>query len=404
MAGILDWVGETLFGDDNADKGEPAPEGAAIEPQEEDVVYPDNMISKEHLYDMFSSFSAMVESEDGKRRLKDAVAEGKAVEDVTSQMQVEIAEKLGLDGNHVTDMFKHVLKVYKDDEVLCEQFIKFCEKESLACDEAELGPEKLQEKLAKIDLEAAAASQHGHDQHGHGAGRPMSSVGMAQQLAMLSQTPEELDATFQMIERNLREVMSSNAQMKDMILSQLSKSGQVSGDTDAISATMAKLRQGQDILKASVQEEAKAKGSTMEAVLQEKLEHLSRLRQADDLHGHSGHGHEHGEGCNHSHGEHGHSHDGPVPASPYTEGMRLRFKVCAAPAALPLLRPSWLCHHGTHVHLHLTQAVHRDAGFILYIRGSSYTPGYHAAAPPHCPCEPLNEFVTPVAAVPAHVP
>eukprot|EP00041_Stephanoeca_diplocostata_P027756 m.770675 g.770675 ORF g.770675 m.770675 type:complete len:286 (-) comp23241_c0_seq10:1124-1981(-) len=225
MAGILDWVGETLFGDDNADKGEPAPEGAAIEPQEEDVVYPDNMISKEHLYDMFSSFSAMVESEDGKRRLKDAVAEGKAVEDVTSQMQVEIAEKLGLDGNHVTDMFKHVLKVYKDDEVLCEQFIKFCEKESLACDEAELGPEKLQEKLAKIDLEAAAASQHGHDQHGHGAGRPMSSVGMAQQLAMLSQTPEELDATFQMIERNLREVMSSNAQMKDMILSQLSKYG-----------------------------------------------------------------------------------------------------------------------------------------------------------------------------------
>eukprot|EP00041_Stephanoeca_diplocostata_P027759 m.770611 g.770611 ORF g.770611 m.770611 type:complete len:209 (-) comp23241_c0_seq3:39-665(-) len=105
---------------------------------------------------------------------------------------------------------------------------------------------------------------------------------------------------------------------------------------------MAKLRQGQDILKASVQEEAKAKGSTMEAVLQEKLEHLSRLRQADDLHGHSGHGHEHGEGCNHSHGEHGHSHDGPVPASPYTEGMRLRFKVGdAVEARVSMVPAQW---------------------------------------------------------------
>lgn len=116
MAGILDWVGETLFGDDSVDQGASASEvrcltysssawhfwsqifvwanlvcisqDVAIVPQEEDVVYPDNMISKEHLYDMFSSFTAIVESEDGKRRLKDAVAEGKAVEDVTSQIQV----------------------------------------------------------------------------------------------------------------------------------------------------------------------------------------------------------------------------------------------------------------------------------------------------------------------------
>ena len=38
---------------------------------------------------------------------------------------------------------RYVLKFYKDDEVLCEEFVKFCESESLACDEAELGPDKL---------------------------------------------------------------------------------------------------------------------------------------------------------------------------------------------------------------------------------------------------------------------
>ena len=74
-----------------------------------------------------------------------AAKAGLNVEDVTQEMQEEVAAKVGLDGKEVCSHFKYVLRYYKDDAVLCEEFLKFCERESSACDEAELGPEAFKE-------------------------------------------------------------------------------------------------------------------------------------------------------------------------------------------------------------------------------------------------------------------
>ena len=71
-------------------------------------------------------------------------------------MQEEVAAKAGLDGKEVCGHFKFVLKYYKDDSVLCEEFLKFCEIESSACDEAELGPEGFKEHQAKLDADERA--------------------------------------------------------------------------------------------------------------------------------------------------------------------------------------------------------------------------------------------------------
>lgn len=70
--------------------------------------------------------------------------------------QEEIAEKAGLDGKDACSHFKYVLKFYKEDTVLCEEFVKFCELESNACDEAEMGPEKFKEVQDKMKMEDAA--------------------------------------------------------------------------------------------------------------------------------------------------------------------------------------------------------------------------------------------------------
>lgn len=61
-----------------------------------------------------------------------------------------------MDGKEACDHFKYVLKFYKDDAVLCEEFVKFCERESNACDEAEMGPEKFKESQQKLLLQDAS--------------------------------------------------------------------------------------------------------------------------------------------------------------------------------------------------------------------------------------------------------
>lgn len=278
MAGVLGWMGEALgFGEDQTTQG-----GATSINEDQDhitvddtevEVFPDNMTTKEQLYDIFSSFKALVTSEDGKARLAKAVENGEPVEDVTQKMQEEVAIKLGLDGPSTVDKFKYVLKFYKDDEVLCEEFIKFCESESLACDEAELGPEKLKEKLANLEINEPTIQQPTASRPGQVNNQSGVHPAQIKQLEMLIAPKEEFEKMIKGMEESMQAMLNKNPRFKELLLLQLKQRG-LSNDDDPIAGTIQQCRDAHEALRESVEKEAAAAGKDYKEFILERVEKL----------------------------------------------------------------------------------------------------------------------------------
>lgn len=98
------------------------------EEQEDEEEEPDEeMMSRDSLLRIFTRFHAVVTTEAGKQRLREAVVAGKVVEDETATIQREICEEFGYNGDYGLRCFRRILKRYKDDAPLIHTFMRFCQ-------------------------------------------------------------------------------------------------------------------------------------------------------------------------------------------------------------------------------------------------------------------------------------
>eukprot|EP00038_Savillea_parva_P026401 m.53855 g.53855 ORF g.53855 m.53855 type:complete len:553 (+) comp7488_c0_seq3:47-1705(+) len=287
MAGLFSWVGDALFGDDTGSDGTAAAKPAAS--PDPAPVFPDNMVSKEHLYEIFSSFAAAIESPEGKKRLADAVAAGENVEDVTQAMQEEAAEKAGLNGKETCDHFKFVLRYYKDDPVLCEEFLKFCERESNACDEAEMGPDKFKEAQEKLKHDDLARDKYRSE---YAALPPAMRENMAKQLIMLSKSSAEMNAMLDKTEANMRKLLVEKPMVKAMIVQQIKSQFAAMGAADeldehgdVIGTMISKVKEGTQFMREKLTSEAKERDISFDELIQQKLEAIQAVGGTQGGHG-----------------------------------------------------------------------------------------------------------------------
>ncbi|CAI9780591.1 unnamed protein product [Fraxinus pennsylvanica] len=105
------------------------------------------MLSKEQLLHLFDRFAFLTSQPDVKKRIADAVNEKQEAVAVTTAIQEEIFQEMGVDPRFGLACLGKVNMVYENDLALLIQFYVFVAKEETACEEAELGPEKFAERM-----------------------------------------------------------------------------------------------------------------------------------------------------------------------------------------------------------------------------------------------------------------
>ncbi|KAI4375201.1 hypothetical protein MLD38_013101 [Melastoma candidum] len=118
------------------------------------------MLTREQLLFLFDRFSALTSRPDVKKRIADAVHDKQEAASVTTAIQEEIFQEIGIDPRYGILCLGKINTVYENDQDLMIRFYKFVAQEELACDEAELDPgefsakttyqEKLQEQQLKM--------------------------------------------------------------------------------------------------------------------------------------------------------------------------------------------------------------------------------------------------------------
>ncbi|XAR58278.1 hypothetical protein NMG60_11026713 [Bertholletia excelsa] len=105
------------------------------------------MLSREQLLHLFDRFSFLTSQQDVKKRIADAVEDKQEAVAVTTAIQEEIFLEMGVDPRFGLACLGKVNMAYENDQDLMIRFYGFVVKEELACEEAELGPEKFAEKM-----------------------------------------------------------------------------------------------------------------------------------------------------------------------------------------------------------------------------------------------------------------
>ncbi|CAK9149905.1 unnamed protein product [Ilex paraguariensis] len=117
------------------------------------------MLSREQLLHLFDRFAFLTSQLDVKKRIADAVNDKQEAVAVTTAIQEEIFGDMGVDPRFGIACLGKVSTAYENDQDLMIHFYGFLAKEEMACEEAELGPEKfaerlhMQEKLQEQQLE-----------------------------------------------------------------------------------------------------------------------------------------------------------------------------------------------------------------------------------------------------------
>lgn len=112
-----------------------------------EVVQNGGMLSKEQLIYLFSRFSYLTSQPDVKKRISDAVKDKQEAVDITTASQEEILNDMGVDPRFGIACLGKVSHVYENDQDLMIKFYGFVAKEEIVCDEAELEPDELAEKM-----------------------------------------------------------------------------------------------------------------------------------------------------------------------------------------------------------------------------------------------------------------
>lgn len=106
---------------------------------------------------VFDQYKAASTTDEFKARMRaQATDNSTKLEDLSEMIQIELAEQAGIDGRAFVEALPLLLTQYDVDQKLCEAFIAFVERESLACDEAELTPAAYTDRLRQIELEREA--------------------------------------------------------------------------------------------------------------------------------------------------------------------------------------------------------------------------------------------------------
>ncbi|KAL2552574.1 hypothetical protein Fot_06193 [Forsythia ovata] len=117
------------------------------------------MLTREQLLHLFDRFSFLTSQPDVKKRIADAVNDKQEAVAVTTAIQEEIFQEMGVDPRFGLACLGKVNLAYENDLDLLIQFYVFVAKEETACEEAELGPEnfaermEMQQKLQEQQLE-----------------------------------------------------------------------------------------------------------------------------------------------------------------------------------------------------------------------------------------------------------
>lgn len=119
----------------------PAPVGGAAAYQSS------GMLSRDQLLRLFDRFSFLTSQPDVKRRIAEAVLDKQEAVAVTTMIQEEILLEMGIDPRFGLACLGKVNVAYESDQDLMIQFYGFVAKEEMACEEAELGPEKFAERM-----------------------------------------------------------------------------------------------------------------------------------------------------------------------------------------------------------------------------------------------------------------
>lgn len=105
------------------------------------------MLSKEQLLHLFNRFSFLTSQPDVKKRVADAVEDEKEAIAVTTEIQEELFQEMGVDPSFGLTCLGKVNLTYENDQDLMIQFYKFVATEEMVCDEAVHGPDEFAERM-----------------------------------------------------------------------------------------------------------------------------------------------------------------------------------------------------------------------------------------------------------------
>ncbi|XP_047955742.1 uncharacterized protein LOC125201608 isoform X1 [Salvia hispanica] len=118
------------------------------------------MLSRDQLLYLFDRFDSLTSQPEVKKRIADAVNDKQEPVAVTTTIQEEIFMEMGVDPQFGVSCLGKVSLAYEDDRDLIIQFYRFVAKEEIACEEAELGPERFAERTETLQrLEAESELQ-----------------------------------------------------------------------------------------------------------------------------------------------------------------------------------------------------------------------------------------------------
>eukprot|EP01025_Chloroclados_australasicus_P026360 TRINITY_DN2616_c0_g1_i1.p8 TRINITY_DN2616_c0_g1~~TRINITY_DN2616_c0_g1_i1.p8 ORF type:complete len:197 (-),score=39.19 TRINITY_DN2616_c0_g1_i1:2424-3014(-) len=104
-------------------------------------------LSKEQILNFIEEGHKLLDDPDVKRQLKAAHENGQNVEKLITQLQKEIFQKQGIDGDVGIAFLAKVSTVFADDPEVLTTFFGYVEREDLALDEVELEPNQYMQKL-----------------------------------------------------------------------------------------------------------------------------------------------------------------------------------------------------------------------------------------------------------------
>ncbi|KAG6400653.1 hypothetical protein SASPL_137494 [Salvia splendens] len=108
------------------------------------------MLSRDQLLYLFDRFDSLISQPEVKTRIADAVNDKQEPVAVTTTIQEEIFMEMGVDPQFGLSCLGKVSLAYEDDRDLIIQFYGFVAKEEIACEEAELGPERFAERTEML--------------------------------------------------------------------------------------------------------------------------------------------------------------------------------------------------------------------------------------------------------------
>eukprot|EP00271_Cylindrocystis_brebissonii_P013967 TRINITY_DN346_c1_g6_i1.p1 TRINITY_DN346_c1_g6~~TRINITY_DN346_c1_g6_i1.p1 ORF type:complete len:217 (+),score=68.15 TRINITY_DN346_c1_g6_i1:263-913(+) len=109
------------------------------------------MLSREQLLIVFKENSVLLDQPGSKERIKAGVKQGRPAEDITTELQEELLESMGIDPKFGIQCLGRVSTLYQNDRELMTKFFEFVAKEELACDEAELPFDQYRQKMAAME-------------------------------------------------------------------------------------------------------------------------------------------------------------------------------------------------------------------------------------------------------------